>query len=127
MKGSRYLFSFDLHEDVDASGYYLYELRQEPPFIGERIVKAVSRVIPINRKKLIDGAQATGFGLIRRAASIEALKRRRRWPMAYHLFVNCTGHILGSETPVHFPLEQRATAHHVALRTALQGIVGRRR
>ena len=127
VKGSRYLFSFDLHEDVDASGYYLYELRQEPPFIGERIVKAVSRVIPINRKKLIDGAQATGFGLIRRAASIEALKRRRRWPMAYHLFVNCTGHILGSETPVHFRLEQRATAHHVALRTALQGIVGRRR
>lgn len=126
MKGNRFLFSLDLHEDVDAAGYYLYELRQGPPFIGERIVKAVSRVIPINRDKVIDGNQATGFGLIRRATSIETLRRRRRWPMAYHLFLNCTAHILGSETPVHFPLEQRATAHCVALRTALRAVVGRR-
>jgi hypothetical protein len=110
---------------VDAPGYYLYELRQGPPFIGERIVKAVSRAIPINHEKVIDGNRATGFGLIRRTASVETLKRRRRWPMAYHLFLNCTGHILGSETPVHFPLEQRATAHRVALRTALHAIAGR--
>ena len=96
-----------------------------PPFIGERIVQAVSRVIPINHDKVIDGNQATGFGLIRRASSIGTLKRRRRWPMAYHLFLNCTGHILGSETPVRFPLEQRATAHRVALRTALRAIVRR--
>ena len=109
----------------DATGYYLYELRRGPPFVGERVVKAVGRVIPINREKLIDGNQATGCGLIRRAASAEALKRRRRWPMAYHLFLNCTGHILGSETPVHLPLEQRATSHCVALRTALRAIAGR--
>lgn len=126
VKGNCFLFSLDLHEDVDAPGYYLYELRQGPPFIGERIVKAVSRVIPINRDKVIDGNQATGFGLIRRDSSVGMLKRRRRWPMAYHLFLNYTGHILGSETPVHFPLEQRATAHHIALRTALQAIVERR-
>ena len=127
VKGRRYLFSLDLHEDVDATGYYLYELRQEPPFIGERVVRAISRVIPINGEKLIDGNQATGFGLIRRAANLTVLRRRRRWPMAYHLFLNCTGHILGSETPVHFPLEQRATAHHMALRTAVQAIVGNHR
>ncbi len=125
VKGRRYLFMIDLHEDVDATGYYLYELCQGPLCVGERVVKAVGRVIPINREKVIDGTPATGFGLIRRGASVAALKRRRRWPMAYHLFFNCTGHILGSETPVHFPLEQRATAHRVALRTALQVIVGR--
>jgi murein peptide amidase A len=125
VKGRRFLFSLDLHEDVDAPGYYLYELRQGLPFIGERIVKAVSRVIPINHDKVIDGNQATGFGLIRRTADIGTLKRRRRWPMAYHLFLNCTGHILGSETPIDFPLEQRATVHCIALRTALRSIVGR--
>jgi hypothetical protein len=124
VEGRRFLFALDLHEDVDAPGYYLYELREGPPFIGERVVKAVSRVLPINHKKVIDGNQATGFGLIRRAASARTLKRRRRWPMAYHLFLNCTGHILGSETPVRFPLEQRAMAHRVALRTALQAIAG---
>ena len=127
VKGRRFLFTFDLHEDVDATGYYLYELREGPPFVGERIVKAVSRVLPIEHEKVIDGNKATGLGLIRRAASVGMLKRRRRWPMAYHLFLNCTGHILGSETPVDFPMERRASAHGVALHTALQAIAGRRR
>jgi len=127
VEGWRFLFTLDLHEDVDATGYYLYELREGPPFVGERIVKAVSRVLPIERERVIDGNEATGFGMIRRAASVEMLNRRRRWPMAYHLFLNCTGHILGSETPVSLPLERRATAHHVALRTALQAIAGKNR
>jgi murein peptide amidase A len=121
--GQRFLFSFDLHEDVDAPGYYLYELRRTPPFIGERIVTAVGRVIRINRDKVIDGNQATGPGLIRREANLAQLKRRPRWPMAYHVFLHCSDHILGSETPVHFPLEQRAEAHNVALRTALRALV----
>lgn len=118
----RFLFLLDFHEDVDASGYYVYELRAEPPFIGERIVKAVSKVIPINRDKVIDGRQTTGLALIHSGA----LNPRSRWPMAYHLFLNCTTHVLGSETPVHFPLEQRATAHNVALRTALGALVRKR-
>jgi hypothetical protein len=45
--------------------------------------------------------------------------------MAYHLFLNSTAHILGSETPVRFPLHQRAIAHNVALRTALEALVPR--
>ena len=122
--GRRFRFTLDLHEDVDASGYYLYELRREPPFIGEHIVKAVGKVIPINGDKVIDGSRATGPGLIRREANLDSLRRRRRWPMAYYLFLNCTDHILGSETPVHFPLELRAQAHNVALRTALQTLAG---
>ena len=123
VKGQRFHFSVDLHEDVDAPGYYLYELRNDPPFIGERIVHAVGKVIPINRDKVIDGNQATGLGLIRRDAKSGSLNRRRRWPMAFHLFLHCTDHILGSETPVHFPLNQRATAHNVALRMALRSLV----
>jgi protein MpaA len=126
LKGQRFLFSFDLHEDVDATGYYLYELRRAPPFVGEKILAAVSNVVPINRDEVIDGNQATGFGLIRREADIDRLKRRRRWPMAYHVFLHCSDHILGSETPVHFPLERRAKAHTVALRAALNALAPRR-
>jgi predicted deacylase len=46
VEGRRFLFAFDHHEDVDSRGYYLYELRPGPPFIGERIVAAVGKVIP---------------------------------------------------------------------------------
>jgi murein peptide amidase A len=122
LKGRRFLFLLDFHEDVDSSGYYLYELRREPPFVGERIVAAVSKVIPINRDKVIDGNEATGLALIRREANLSRLKQRVRWPMAYHLFLTSCTHILGSETPVHFPLQQRARAHNVALRTALSAV-----
>ena len=113
---------FDLHEDVDSPGYYLYELRQEPPFLGERIVAAVGKVIPINRQRVIDGNRTTGLGLIRREANLSRLRRRVRWPMAYHLFLNGSEHIVGSETPVHLPLQKRARAHNVALRTALSAL-----
>jgi protein MpaA len=123
VNGQRFLFMVDFHEDVDASGYYLYELRTRPPYVGERVIRAVSQIIPINRDKVIDGSRATGLALIRREGTARALRRRRRWPMAFHVFLNCTDHVLGSETPVHFPLEQRAAAHHAALRTALRALV----
>lgn len=122
VRGHRFLFLFDHHEDVDSPGYYLYELCQDPSSIGERIVAAVGKVIPVNRERVIDGNRATGTGLIRREANPSRLKQRPRWPMAYHLFLNGCRHILGSETPVHLPLPQRARAHNVALRTALSAL-----
>jgi len=126
VRGQRFLLMLDFHEDVDASGYYLYELRAGPPFIGERVVRAVGKIIPINRDEVIDGNRATGVALIRREGTARAFRRRRRWPMAFHIFLNCTNHVLGSETPVRFPLEQRAAAHNVALRTALHALAGPR-
>jgi protein MpaA len=119
VRGRRFAFSIEFHEDVDASGYYLYELRREPPFIGERILRTVSKVIRINRDTVIDGNRATGRGLIRRDANGNLMRTRRRWPMAFHLYQHCTDHILGSETPVRAPLSQRAAAHGAALKAAL--------
>jgi protein MpaA len=119
VRGRKFLFSMEFHEDVGASGYYLYELRSEPPFIGEHIVEAVAKHVPINRDRVIDGNRATKHGLIRRDASEYAFQKRRRWPMAFHLFMNCTAHVLGSETPVHVSLPVRAAAHVTALETAL--------
>jgi murein peptide amidase A len=120
VRGRRFLFSMEFHEDVDASGYYLYEGRQRPPFWGEKILRSVTRTIHINPDAVIDGNAATGEGLIRRRLDEAALWRRPQWPMAYHLLRHCTDHILGSETPVSVPVDQRARAHLAALRTALK-------
>ena len=125
VRGRTFLFSMEFHEDVEASGYYLYELRREGQFVGEKILRAVSQVVRINRDPVIDGNRATGRGLIRREASEFAFRRRRRWPMAFHLFLNCTGHVLGSETAVDVPLGRRAAAHDVALATALDTVLAR--
>lgn len=123
VRGRQFLFSMEFHEDVEASGYYLYELRREPPFAGEKILKTVGKIVPICRDAVIDGNEATGVGLIRRDASNYAFQSRRRWPMAFHLFLNCTSHVLGSETSVRVPLEQRAAAHNAALAAALNAVL----
>lgn len=123
VRGKRFLFSMEFHEDVGASGYYLYELRREPPFVGEKILRAVRQVVGLNRDPVIDGNRATGRGLIRRDASELAFERRQRWPMAFHLFLHCTGHVLGSETAVHVSLERRAQAHNAALSAALNAVL----
>ncbi|MCG3150683.1 MAG: hypothetical protein PCFJNLEI_04174 [Verrucomicrobiae bacterium] len=119
VKGRRFEFSFEFHEDVDASGFYLYELRRQPPYIGEQILQAVSRVTPINRDSIIDGNRATGHGLIRREIGRNMTRVRQRGPMAFHLFRHCTDHILGSESALTVPLAQRAQAHVTALEFAL--------
>ena len=126
VKNRRFLFSMEFHEDVGASGYYLYELRHDPPFIGETVLRAVSNLIHINTDRIIDGRSTTGRGLIRRQPDAAMFQQRQRWPMAYHLFLNCTGHVLGSETLVTVSLQRRARAHQVALKTALrQALHGR--
>jgi protein MpaA len=117
VRGRRFLFSMEFHEDVDAAGYYLYEGRRHPPYWGERILRAVARVIRLNPDPVIDGNRASGEALIRRQLDEAALRRRAQWPMAYHLFRHCTEHILGSETPVRAPFETRVRAHLAALRT----------
>ncbi len=114
--------SLEFHEDVDAAGYYLYELRRQGPFVGEKILRAVRRIMRLQDGETIDGSQVTKLGLIRRAADPAALRRRRRWPMAYYLYANGAGHILGSETPVSLPLEQRVQAHLAAMNVVMQSL-----
>jgi hypothetical protein len=36
-----------LHEDYDAEGFYLYEIKRKLPFWGEALLAAASRVIAI--------------------------------------------------------------------------------
>jgi protein MpaA len=122
LKGRTVDVSLEFHEDVDADGYYLYELRRQSPFVGEKILRAVRRVMPLQDGETIDGSQVTKLGLIRRAADPSALRQRRRWPMAFHLYDNGAGHILGSETPVRLPFEQRVQAHLTAMEVLMQSL-----
>ncbi len=120
LRGCRFRISVEFHEDVDAAGYYLYELRHEPPYIGEAIVQRVRSAIRIHPGRVYDGNPSTGPGLIRRDPARGPMSKRRRWPMAYYLFEHHTGHCLGSETPVDAPMERRVRAHLVTLQAALE-------
>src|ERR1051326_4687516 len=65
MAGQRFDLHLAMHEDVDALGFYIYELSRENHQIAKRIVKKVSKVIPSDPRHVIEGRRARN-GVIRR-------------------------------------------------------------
>lgn len=116
----RFLLAMDFHEDSDSDGYYFCESKTQPPFPGERIIKRLARLIPINESARLDGRRAQGPGWVLRLARRNAFERRRQWPLAFHLAACCTDHFLCSETPTREPLSLRVRAHLAALQEALR-------
>lgn len=124
LDGRRFLFSMDYHEDCDAPGYYICEIKARPPFVGERLIEAVDAVLPIWDVPKLDGRKVAARGCVRRSAiSQKSLHLRRLWPLEFHLLRHHTSHTFCSETPLSFPMEQRVRAHHTALEAALSAII----
>lgn len=112
--------ALDLHEDSDSDGHYLCEIKKGAPFAGERIPEAVTGLMPVSHKPWLDGRHAQSPGWVLRLARRSIFKRRRRWPLAFHLAVNCTEHFLCSETPTVFPLSLRVRTHLKVSQEALR-------
>ncbi|MEX2382599.1 MAG: arsenite methyltransferase [Opitutales bacterium] len=118
-EGRRFLFSMNFHEDNEAPGFYICEIKKSVPFGGERIIEAVSDVLPIWKAERLDGRRAAADGCVRRfPVTAASLERRRFWPLEFHLLRSHTDHTYCTETPTLFPMEQRVAAHHAALQAA---------
>jgi len=103
--------SFDLaiclHEDWEASGFYLYELNPEArPSPAEAVVREVAPVCPIDLSPVIEG-RAARDGVIRPLLN---LRERPDWPEAFHLIQNKTRHSFTLEAPSDFPMATRVAA-----------------
>lgn len=113
--------SFDLtlclHEDWEASGFYLYELNPDgnrSP--SEAVIRAVSEVCPIDASPLIDGREASG-GIIRPQLDPAT---RADWPEAFYLVQHRTRHSFTLEAPSDFPLSVRVAALTTAMGVLLE-------
>jgi len=125
LAGREFLFAMDFHEDSDAPGYYICEIKARPPFAGERLIEAVEAVLPIWDVPKLDGRKVAARGCVRRSpVSKSMLHNRRLWPLEFHLLRHHTNHTFCSETPLSFPIGQRVRAHHAALDAALNTIIG---
>lgn len=110
---------FEMHEDVDSHGFYLYELAEDPSeYVGEKIVSAVESMgVPINLDPEIEGLPASG-GIIR--------PRRKRFrkthlPKAVYTYLTCGGHVMTVEPPASaLSLEERVKIHLVSLAISLE-------
>lgn len=114
MRGRRFDLHITLHEDVDARGFYIYELTRTPRQIALQIVQNVMPIIPFDPRLRIEGRRARN-GLIRRNVRPG---RRKHWPEAFYMFFHHADHTLTTETPGKMEMEKRVKAQLIALATA---------
>tara|TARA_B100000579_G_scaffold80787_1_gene62936 strand:- start:1041 stop:1826 length:786 start_codon:yes stop_codon:yes gene_type:complete len=113
--------SFDIsicvHEDWEATGFYLYELNPDEMYsASQSILNAVSTICPIDQSELIDGRPAKS-GLLKPLASPDA---RPLWPEAFYIVQNNKTRLSYTlEAPSDFPLYFRA----ITLRRAIETIL----
>ena len=106
-----------LHEDWEASGFYVYELN---PFgrksIAEPIIEAMVDVCPVETAALVDDFPCFG-GIIR---PTEHPENRPQWAEALYLITHKSDQSYTLETPSDYPLPIRIQAHVQAVRTVLR-------
>lgn len=119
----RFDLTLCVHEDWEATGFYLYELRAESrPALAEPIIEAVRAVFPIDAAAQIDGRPAHG-GIIRPEIDPE---KRELWSEAVYLRAHHAPLVYTLETPSSFPMEKRVAAHCAAIETAIAEFLARR-
>ncbi len=110
-----------LHEDWEATGFYLYELNPlKVPTLAEPMIEAVRPICPIDPSELIDDRPARA-GILR--PDINPAEREL-WPESIYLQVHHTKLSYTIETPSGFPLAQRVSALTMAVTTAVRLTLG---
>lgn len=109
--------SIFLHEDWEATGFYLYELNPDQrPSLAPRMITAASRICPIDPAAIIDGREVAEPGIIR---PISDPLLRESWPEAVYLRAHHTALTYTLESPSALPLAQRIACLRAAVESVL--------
>jgi protein MpaA len=115
-----------LHEDYEGIGAYLYELNDElRPALGNEIIAAMGRHVPIDQRPEIEEATARGGVLSRKdlIAKFGPIEERKEWPEAIYLMQHHTRVAYTTETPKPFPLPARIAAQIAAVEVLRDAIL----
>ncbi len=105
--GERFALSLTLHEDYDATGFYVYEVMRRAPFWGEKLLRKARAHIAIDDRANIDRRRARA-GLVRRQFKPQ---RFPAMPESIYLHRRHSYRTFTTETPSEFALEDRIAAH----------------
>lgn len=103
----RFALSLTLHEDYDATGFYVYEVMRRAPFWGEQLLRKARPLIAIDSRPNIDRRRARA-GLVRRQFKPQ---RFPAMPESIYLHRRHSYRTFTTETPSEFALETRIAAH----------------
>jgi len=125
-KLGRYDAAMMLHEDYEATGAYLFELNDGAVTdLGVRIIRALEKHVPIDRRAQIDDFVARDGIILRSdiARVVGPIENRPEWPEAIYLSLHHTQVCYTTETPMLQPLEKRIAAQVEAVRTVLEALI----
>ena len=111
---------FNLHEDYDAQGIYMYELSASGDDCGRRILDECGAVLPLDGRLEIEGRAATQ-GLILRRTIPEGLPGM---PESIAAFARGVRLAITFESPSEFALTDRIAVHKAFLTAALRHACG---
>ena len=117
LRGHRFDLALTLHEDFDGQGVYLYELQNEPPHWGERVL-AAQTALPIDPRRRIDISTCRA-GVIRRSFDARRHRKLGGLPEAVFLHRHHARRALTIETPSESALEHRSAAHVSMIEAAI--------
>lgn len=114
----QFRLAIDLHEDIDFSSFYVYEAKENPPYLAPRLVGRMSA-----RAQLSDGDSIEDIlDSVTRGGIIRVPRLNPyvlpQWPLGRYLFTFHTHHVLCPESPGHLALGTRASIHTDALNEA---------
>ena len=113
IQGMRFAFTIDFHEDWEATGFYLYENKSDKAWMGPAIINEVKKMGDIDKS-----SSESDIPLYEGGSQVDpAWGREGFTPFLYHFH---TDHVIISETPTSWNLEQRAKAHLTTLDTLLE-------
>jgi murein peptide amidase A len=111
-----------LHEDYDAQGCYVYELRREPGAAGPKALQDCAKIIPPDRRRTIDGRSMKDGHFLRRGDF--AVPEMPGLPEAIALYHLGAPVALTFESPSEFSLLDRIAVQRQFIRSALRHELG---
>jgi murein peptide amidase A len=116
LRDRKFRLAMCLHEDYDAQGVYLYEIRKKLTTFGPELLAAAGYYIPIDSRRTIEGRRADQ-GWIARKINL------KKFPMvaeAIHLALNHSERTITAETPSEYDLGPRIQAHIAMIQRAIE-------
>ena len=113
---TQFSLAIDFHEDYDATGFYIYEGKRDEKYIGPDLATVAKAIGPIDPEDPGEDAPDLAEGVYKVAT---AWGTQGLTPYLLHFH---SDHVIISETPTAWQLEQRAALHLTILDTALNTI-----
>jgi protein MpaA len=121
--GRSYSLGLTLHEDYDAVGIYIYEIRGALPYWGEALIEAAGPHVPADWRGMIEGREAEG-GLVRPVLDMKIFEEMGL-PEAVYLRLQGCPRVFTIETPSEYGLDRRVRAHVAVIEECVRRLGGR--